>query len=257
MVNLCNYIENNWLRSIGADKISIFGLTNGINNHVQTFNKELRNQLGSGSQTNLTIWHLLESLTTVATKTYVKLSKKKKFGSHCQPQQQPQRKGRIVVDTIINNATQLWIRTAVHLRSPLQFLQLCSHCIQDINNFSGIIDDGKSNSGITIASSTPNSSLTPNDHSSSYSLTSSQQQYSIQTNIGGQSNNPFNQYQSTQQFYSNSNNNSNYQVQQIQSQIVQPTYKISSDPPPLAFFPKVRRIYRSEPPPLVPIGSKR
>lgn len=51
-----------------------------------------------------------------------------------------QKKSELVTDTIISNATQLWIKTPVHLRNPLQFLQLSSHCINDSVYLSNLSD---------------------------------------------------------------------------------------------------------------------
>lgn len=36
-----------------------------------------------------------------------------------------------MLETIIRNATQMWCADPIHLRNPLQFLQLCSHCVID------------------------------------------------------------------------------------------------------------------------------
>lgn len=36
-----------------------------------------------------------------------------------------------VLETIVKNATQMWCSNPIHLRNPLQFLQLSSHCIND------------------------------------------------------------------------------------------------------------------------------
>lgn len=56
MGKLCAYIEHDWLRSVGADKMSIFGLPHGVYNYVQHFNKELWNTLNATQQT---IWQIL------------------------------------------------------------------------------------------------------------------------------------------------------------------------------------------------------
>lgn len=37
-----------------------------------------------------------------------------------------------VLETIVKNATQMWCSNPIHLRNPLQFLQLSSHCINDV-----------------------------------------------------------------------------------------------------------------------------
>lgn len=53
---LCAYIEQNWLRSVGAEKMSVFGMPHSVYNHTQLFNKELRNSLGNDAPL---IWHVL------------------------------------------------------------------------------------------------------------------------------------------------------------------------------------------------------
>lgn len=42
------------------------------------------------------------------------------------------------LETIVKNATQMWCADPIHLRNPLQFLQLSSHCIND-NNMEALI----------------------------------------------------------------------------------------------------------------------
>lgn len=54
MNQLCSYIEHSWLRAVGADKMSIFGLPHSIYNHIQHFNKDLNSSLETG-----TFWHML------------------------------------------------------------------------------------------------------------------------------------------------------------------------------------------------------
>lgn len=53
---LCIYIEQNWMRTVGANKMSVFGLQHGIFNDIQVFNKDLNTSLGTSSPT---IWHML------------------------------------------------------------------------------------------------------------------------------------------------------------------------------------------------------
>lgn len=55
MNTLCGYIEKKWIRAVGADKMSIFGLPNSIHNHIQTFNNDLKNVIGTAN----TIWSML------------------------------------------------------------------------------------------------------------------------------------------------------------------------------------------------------
>lgn len=122
LAQVCSYIEQKWLRTIGADKMSIFGLSHSLHNDTQQFNKELRSAL---TTTNPLIWQLLECLTQIATRIFIKCSKRQR-ATPSKPHKNQQ-----VIDAIIKNATQMWIRTPIHLRNPLQFLQLSSHCISD------------------------------------------------------------------------------------------------------------------------------
>lgn len=55
---LIAFIEFDWLRSVGADKMTIFGLPHGVFNYVQHFNNEFRQSLGN-SQQQQSIWHIL------------------------------------------------------------------------------------------------------------------------------------------------------------------------------------------------------
>lgn len=106
----------------------MFGQMQSTSGSAKTFLKELSNQ--DIAQSN-TIWQLLESLTQLATKHFVKLSKRNKRPLNTEQPAKQLKKLQQVQVTVISNATQQWIKTAVHLRNPLQFLQLCSHCIND------------------------------------------------------------------------------------------------------------------------------
>lgn len=55
---LCAYISRDWLRSVGADKMSIFGLPHGVFSYVQHFNNDLRNSLNASQHT---IWTIIGS----------------------------------------------------------------------------------------------------------------------------------------------------------------------------------------------------
>lgn len=56
MITLFALIEQNWLRSVSTDKMSIFGLPHSIYNHIQIFNKDLQNSLGLP---NPMVWQML------------------------------------------------------------------------------------------------------------------------------------------------------------------------------------------------------
>lgn len=122
LAQVCLYIEQKWLRTIGADKMSIFGLSHSVYNHTQQFSKELGNALTTN---NPLVWQLLECLTQIATRTFIRCSKRKRV-TPPKPNKNQQ-----VIDAIIKNATQIWIGTPIHLRNPMQFLQMSSHCISD------------------------------------------------------------------------------------------------------------------------------
>lgn len=186
------------------------------------------------------------------------------------------KKGQQVLDTIIKNATQQWIRTPVHLRSPLQFLQLSSHCINDTIYYASLEDlklmkknQQQDNNCVKMYQkySSDNSNLYTMAPAATTTATVQNNMEFITTNssIINQHHPPAQQIAQFPQRQKNTAaeicinanecvNNNNFQQQTI---IVK-----SSDPPPLAFFPKVtvqRKVLSlsSEPPPLVPIGSKR
>ena len=170
------------------------------------------------------IFSFIESLSTITTKQYVKLMRKGK-----NPTAAPQKKG-LVQDSIIENATQLWIRTSVHLRNPLQFLQLCSHCINDILIIGS--EGPKPNKSEQVTSSYCD---TPSSYSALIQNMEIDQEITVQP---------------TQLV----------QPAQPQQQII--ISRSSSSPPPLAYFPKggptkVPILVSSrDPPPLIPFSKK-
>lgn len=204
---------------------------------------------------------MTEIITNIATRTYVKQMKRSKVtNSKVHP-----KKGQQVLDTIIKNATQLWIRTPVHLRSPLQFLQLSSHCINDTIYYASLDDlktmrkqqqiDNSFGSGVKLSVQKYPSA------SSLYPMGTARAIQQLPTSFVQQPQ-TFRQQQMVQgrstQIVINSNKSMTLNNDNVQQQ---PVPVKSSDPPPLAFFPKVivqRKILSlSEPPPLVPIGSRK
>lgn len=132
--------------------------------------------------------------------------------------------------------TQLWIRTPVHLRSPLYFLQLTSHCIndaiyyanlEDIRNKRKTMDDGGDVKAKSNCRQTTKRDVSAYVNSNSVTITSNiPNVISNSTTLDASKN------------------------------------RYPSNPPPLVFFPKVKVVerkveYRLEPPPLVPISGKR
>lgn len=156
-------------------------------------------------------------------------------------------KNQKVLETIVKNATQMWIRTPIHLRNPLQFLQLTSHCINDTAYYSmetttverpsvtheiETDEDGEDNVDDFVHLKVP--SIRPNDNNSK-SVTV------LESKVISQSNQI-------------PNNGS------VLSRAIEIVKKSVSEPPPLAFYPKrfgqpQKPIIFSatQPPPLVPI----
>lgn len=160
-----------------------------------------------------------------------------------------QNKHQKVLETIIKNATQMWCSDPIHLRNPLQFLQLSSHCINDVfmeasqvhftNWTEHCQNSGNDDDGRYLAktnSNRKNKGISTKDSKRSYTMsalesTSTTTMEDIQL--------------SPTQVATDSN-------------IVDKSNK--SEPPPLAFYPKNRGktqrpiiFSATEPPPLVPI----
>ncbi|XP_055706098.1 uncharacterized protein LOC129803513 [Phlebotomus papatasi] len=219
---ICTYVEHEWLRGVGPEKMSMFGVNRCTNTYVQTFNKELLDTIDGR---NNIIWHFLDSLTHIATKTYTKLARRAKDTGL--PGPKPPRKTQMATEEIIRVATEQWIRTPLHLRSPFQFLQMASHCIND-SNYAVIV------STIAAPPDTPDTPAAP----------------------------PATKRKAPEPIIDIHSNVTFVEVPQI----TQPLRFISSDPPPLAFFPKVtatkknlrtRPRFPLEPPPLVPISRRK
>lgn len=268
--NLCDFIEQQWLIRIGAEKISIFSLPHCVTNHIQNFNQELQNTLGLA---NPMIWHMLESITHIARQTFTKITKRSK--QMLPGNKLPRGKGQLIQDTIIQSATQLWIRTAVHLRNPLQFLQVTSHCIND-TLFAGVEDVDKDNSGekSTISNNMNISANISNDSGGSTELPPLT--YTIQTLLNSDtpdlSNNLNTQtiLSSQQTQIPTSTGTTSYQLQQSPPPPISTNtqsftdvfmqtqqhhqQQLTADPPPLVYYPKafLRQNFKvSEPPPLI------
>lgn len=206
-----------------------------------------------------------ESITYIATRAYVKVKKRKKAAATAETPVRPQstkachkQRGAIITD-----ATAQWIRTPVHLRNPLHFLQLCSHCINDTMYYSNLEEDMKVMSRSEKVPS-PLTSLdtftahfaTVDDAMQSSQITILEDPHSthriIQTSV-------ISSDQTQIEFSANAiATTTNVTMAEVLSSL---PFDIvtSSDPPPLAFFPKVKRVsgirpqFSAEPPPLVPI----
>lgn len=159
------------------------------------------------------------------------------------------------LETIVKNATQMWCADPIHLRNPLQFLQLSSHCIDD-NNMEALIVNK------TATSSTEYDNNVCGAHSNftrryeklnafrrtkSFTIKEGKKHCTITSDHCTIDNVPL-----------INANQSNFGSNQMEKSI--PTTnvgKTSNDPPPLAFYPKtygkqVKPIIFSstEPPPL-------
>lgn len=173
-----------------------------------------------------------ENLTCIATRTFVKINKRQK---NPEPPKQ-QKRNQQSRGYIINDVTQLWIRTPVHLRSPLYFLQLTSHCIndaiyyanlEDIRNKRKTMDDGEVVTKLRCRQATKIRNVATPVNSRLVTVATSATNVILNSTIVDATKNRF-----------------------------------PSNPPPLVFFPKVKPVerkteYRLEPPPLVPISGRR
>lgn len=211
---LCDFVEQTWLRTVGSEKISIFGSSRVFVNHVRTFNKELIDII---ENQNPVIWVILEAITQITTKNFNRMLRKTK--------EAPKQSKNFISDTILKNATQQWIKTSVHLRSPLQFLQATSHCINDSMFLSTLIE-ATQNQSPQVQSETPPSM----DSYNCRDIVSSEKDQHFPSCCGS----------------------SQREIPVIQECI---TYS-PTEPPPLVYF-KQKGNVNNEPPPLVPINPKR
>lgn len=163
------------------------------------------------------------------------------------------------LETIVKNATQMWCADPVHLRNPLQFLQLSSHCIND-NNMEALIvhktatsSTEYDNNGCGAYSNFTRryEKLNAFRRTKSFTMKEGKKHCTISSDHCSVDSAPLiDGIQSTF--------GSNQMGKIIPSTVVG---KTSSDPPPLAFYPKTNGkqvkpiIFSStEPPPLVPIA---
>ncbi|XP_062555290.1 uncharacterized protein LOC134220289 [Armigeres subalbatus] len=126
MRTLCNYVANVWLANIGYKRLSMFDQTLGNSSLVQT---HLNNLRCKNDQEKYTVLQMLEHLTQVATKQYVIINKNIKRIADIGRSKKVRRKANLVHEEAIINAKELWYDMPQQLKDPLQFLQVCSHCI--------------------------------------------------------------------------------------------------------------------------------
>lgn len=235
---LCDFIENQWLLKIGAEKMSIFSLPHCVTNHIQMFNTELQSTLGIS---NPMIWHMLEAITHVARQTFIKLTKRSKQ-LPASVNKAP-KKGELIQDTIIKSATSNWIRTPVHLRNSLQFLQVTSHCINDAL-FAGV-EEAKLNASSNCTLSTSPVESPP---SLTYTVQTMNSTQLMTASVPSPASSPI----SPQQVQSGATT-----IQTTSFRTIPTTTSIASttsEPPPLAYYRKAflrENVINSEPPPLI------
>lgn len=251
LAQVCLYIEQKWLRTIGVDKMSIFGFSHSVYNHTQQFNKDFHSAL---TTTNPSVWQLLECLTQIATRVFIKCSKRRRTTPKPNKNQQ-------VIDAIIKNATQIWIRTPIHLRNPLQFLQLSSHCISDAIGQTHI-DEPYLMRVMDPPSPTPTSNEYDAKPQASTALKAQSSDTIEKRNSDSAHSSIISPVDTCPALvkikYSNAPPTDS--IVRHAPQNVRRATNSSSDPPPLAFYPKNQRdqhkaiiFSATQPPPLVPI----
>lgn len=156
------------------------------------------------------------------------------------------------LETIVENATQMWCSNPIHLRNPLQFLQLSSHCINDVYMEASqvhleVFDEQR---------------ITRNDDDErQFHLSKVNSNRKHKTTVTKD----FKRLHANniERFDRISSNEVSIKSQSIVSKTVAVKTINKSEPPPLAFYPKMRGkttqqpiiFSATEPPPLVPIAS--
>lgn len=180
----------------------------------------------------------------MATRTYMKCNKRLN-SAETKPN-----KHQKVLETIVKNATQMWCSNPIHLRNPLQFLQLSSHCINDVymeasqvhcatsmvQRISGGVDDERQYSLTKTSSNRKTKGSTIKDCKKNYTVNACDGVDGMPTEEA--------------------------QVKSVPVTLNPSTVETTkSEPPPLAFYPKNRgktqkpiMFSATEPPPLVPIA---
>lgn len=164
------------------------------------------------------------------------------------------------LETIVKNATQMWCADPIHLRNPLQFLQLSSHCIND-NSMEALIVHKTSTSSAEYDN---NVSGAHSNFTRRYEKLNPLRKTKSFTIKEGKKHGTVTSDHCTIDSVSliGSGNRSTFESNQMEKSIPMAASKTSSDPPPLAFYPKNNGrhakpiIFSStEPPPLVPIAK--
>lgn len=186
-----------------------------------------------------------------------------------------------VLETIVKNATQMWCSNPIHLRNPLQFLQLSSHCINDTFMEASQVQltmessETHANSGAAAANDNTGGDV---DYEHSFNLLKSNlANRKTKSSTIKKTNTDSNHMNATTHMVEsvnlhqiNSNNYVHIESMSAKSSIVTSNSQFDgneinfnkSEPPPLAFYPKNRGniiqtpiiFSATEPPPLVPIA---
>lgn len=176
-----------------------------------------------------------------------------------------------VLETIVKNATQMWCSNPIHLRNPLQFLQLCSHCINDTfmeaSQVQLAIESTETHAVAMTASATSDDNHDDLFNALKSTATNRKPKSSTIIKDCKKPNTDSNHIDAATQIIECVNLrqiNSSSNGGQIDKSIVKPHANGNfnkSEPPPLAFFPKNRGnsqtpiiFSATEPPPLVPIA---
>lgn len=156
-----------------------------------------------------------------------------------------------VLETIIKNATQMWCSDPIHLRNPLQFLQLSSHCIND-----AYMEASQVHLPVSL------------EHKISSATDHEDRHFNLAKSNSNRKNKSVTNEKCKKNFEMNEVDTPTNPVEETLVKRIlvtsKPDIKSStvhkSEPPPLAFFPKNRgQIQKpiifsaTEPPPLVPI----
>lgn len=126
---LCKFVETTWLRGVGAGKLSMFRVTiKTYENHMREFHKEVNGCVAAAKGTGPFLWRVIDGLTTIATRVNARGGGEGEKGAAGGGGKR-MKKNQILSEAIIRNATEQWITQPIHLRSPLQFLQMATHFI--------------------------------------------------------------------------------------------------------------------------------
>lgn len=153
-----------------------------------------------------------------------------------------QSKQQKTLEKIVKNATQMWCADPIHLRNPLQFLQLTSHCINDNH-----MEASMAHKLLTLSTEQDESNGRHLHFPKSNSIRRTKSMISRENR---------------KQFTTSNEPALPIDVNQMKYTLDHTKPMANTrDPPPLAFYPKIKGqpqkpiiFSATEPPPLVPIG---